>query len=195
MNIKTQFVGAQEARDVHPAGKGLDKHLTHAEVGTIVSKEVDKVGDLLSDGTLEIPNLGFERGDRADCCCRESGDSGDSATTSPDLLLHGDSDREIGGVKVGDINLGHETSPSAHDVGAHSVGDADVAGGDSASAADKVTDPAVSFRFDAALDMIAVSIDGEDDIYLPYATATAASRELSAELRIQAFTRRNRRTV
>ncbi|MDV6271077.1 hypothetical protein R3Q16_31100 [Rhodococcus globerulus] len=114
-----------------------------------------------------------------------------------DLLLKcvGDWVDLFGRVDGEQVANAHETSPSVDDAGAHSVGEAESAGSASANPAGKVTDPAVSFRFDPALDMIVLSIDGEDDIYLPYTTAIAASRELSAELRIQAFTRRNRRTA
>lgn len=51
---------------------------------------------------------------------------------------------------------------------------------------EKVDDPRISARYDRALNMIAISVDGEDDVYLPRDGAFTFSDEIAQALEVQA---------
>lgn len=51
---------------------------------------------------------------------------------------------------------------------------------------EKVDDPRISARYDRPLNMIAISIDGEDDVYLPRDGAFTFSDEIAEALKVQA---------
>ena len=80
----------------------------------------------------------------------------------------------------------HETSPSVDGCGDLTVGEAESVGGTSVSSAEKVEDPRISARYDRPLNMIAISVDGEDDVYLPRDGAFTFSDEIAQALEVQA---------
>ena len=54
------------------------------------------------------------------------------------------------------------------------------------SSTEKVDDPRISARYDRPLNMIAISVDGEDDVYLPRDGAFTFSDEIAEALEVQA---------
>ncbi|GAB6925850.1 hypothetical protein JCM9803A_63000 [Rhodococcus erythropolis] len=80
----------------------------------------------------------------------------------------------------------HETSPSVDGCGDLTVGEAGSVGGTSVPPTEKADDPRISARYDRALNMIAISVDGEDDVYLPRDGAFTFSDEIAQALEVQA---------
>ncbi|MFD4932674.1 hypothetical protein ACFWMS_28230 [Peribacillus butanolivorans] len=80
----------------------------------------------------------------------------------------------------------HNSSPSVDGCGDPTVGEAGSVGGSSVSSTEKVDDPRISARYDRALNMIAISVDGEDDVYLPRDGAFAFSDKIRVALEVQA---------
>lgn len=90
------------------------------------------------------------------------------------------------GGNVTEPTLGHNSSPSVDGAGAHSVGDGPGVGGASATPATEVTDPHISARYDAALNAIAMSVGGTDDLYFDRDATFLLVDELLAALHEQA---------
>ncbi|MBW0294019.1 hypothetical protein ATN37_25495 [Rhodococcus sp. MH15] len=80
----------------------------------------------------------------------------------------------------------HSSSPSVDGCGDLTVGEAGSVGGASVSSTGKVDDPKISARYDRALNMIAISVDGEDAVYLPRDDAFTFMDDIAQALEVQA---------
>ncbi len=188
----------QAARDRHPAGKA--KPLAHTGVRAIVSEELGIARELPADHDLRIAAgralecyrraVRYENSNRSRW--GSESDKRPSAAALQDLgnvlleFLDGvdASAQGVGFAAV--VDLGHSSSPSVDGCGDLTVGEAGSVGGASVSSTEKVDDPRISARYDRALNMIAISVDGEDDVYLPRDGAFNFSDEIAQALEVQA---------
>ncbi|QXC40915.1 hypothetical protein [Rhodococcus qingshengii] len=98
----------------------------------------------------------------------------------PATAEHCSDDRE------GNLPAVQETSLSVDGCVDLTVGEPKSVGGSSVSSTEKVDDPRISARYDRPLNMIAISVDGEDDVYLPRDGAFTFSDEIAEALEVQA---------
>lgn len=185
----------QAARDRHPAGRAFDNPLSRDELLITASKEI---ADALRAGFECLDSLfGVDQSalKRADCTEEIAESESDSSFLTQILLgaIH-DGIAQFGRNDKLGRNLGiahgvesaHNSSPSVDGCGDPTVGEAGSVEDTSVSSTEKTDDPRISARYDRPLNMIAISIDGEDDVYLPRDGAFTFSDEIAQALEVQA---------
>ncbi|WP_341513674.1 hypothetical protein AAC389_15855 [Rhodococcus qingshengii] len=149
----------------------------------------------LGESTLGIDQATLKLDDRFE---ELGGDPGQSSSRIASALVKGFEELEARRFADGELlgqndcaELGpdvvtHKTSPSVDGCGDPTVGETGSVGGTSVSSTEKVDDPRISARYDRPLNMIAISVDGEDDVYLPRDGAFTFSDEIAQALEVQA---------
>lgn len=180
------------ARHRHPAGKRLPLLLTCEDFEAIVSERVEQLLSRLQtfDSGAKIADFGLETCDDGESAVRGGalgflGLSVVQEVAEQVLQLLG-ADGVFGECDVQDVESGHDPSPSVDSSCSSSVGASGASVNSSACPVEKVDDPRISARYDRPLNMIAISVDGEDDVYLPRDGAFTFSDEIAQALEVQA---------
>lgn len=184
------------ARDRHPAGKGLSPSATRNAQNAFVAGHLMGLSFSPDQATREaalalaaaLPILDLELTDRAKDLSQCNIENLGIRLAAPDHVVDAldrvTSDDSI--VRQVIRNLLHETSPSVDGCGDPTVGEAESVGDASVSSTDKVDDPEILARYDRALNMIAISVDGEDDVYFPRDDAFSFMDDIARALEVQA---------
>lgn len=189
-------IAEKVARDRHPAGKGLPDSLAREDVDAIAGEVINTLfqragisGTIgLAARLLDLPLKGSDDVDQSDH--GDEVDVVDRGAAPSEIFQYCDKLLRQFGI-VGDVDVaevGHKSSPSVDDAGAHSVGDGQVAGVETAAPApDADLDvPFIDARYNRPMNCIILSCDGSEFAALDRDSGFAAIDRISRALEVQA---------